>query len=102
MQVVGGALGDPAAGAGQEAADAHLGVVGDGVVGGGVAGGAAGGVDAGEGVVDGLLDLGVVYIADVAHSGGQVVGGDEEDIDVVDGEDLVEVFNGDDVFDENN
>ena len=64
------------------------------------AGGSAGGDDAAVGVVHCFDDVWVVDVAFVPHGGGEVSGGDKEDVDVVDSEDFVEVFVGDDVFEE--
>ena len=96
----GGAFVDPFGGVGEEEFYAeveeafYVGFSADG------AGGSAGGDDALVGVIHGFYDVGVVDVAFVSHGCGEVAGGYEVDVDVVDGEDFVEVFVGDDVFDE--
>src|SRR5262245_30165503 len=64
------------------------------------AGRPAGPDDLADRAVDGLLDVGMGHVADVAHRGRQVARRHEEDVDMVDLDDLVELADGADVLDQ--
>ena len=39
-------------------------------------------------------------MADMAHRSGEIVGGDKKNVDMIDGEDFVEITDGDNILDQ--